>query len=391
MAVGDLVVGRPRPRVELRPEGAGEDEGIRLADEDSPAYDLERQPVEPGVAEHHAAVVDETAEPIGQSARLVGRRRDEAGQGAGGDDQARVRIDERHARRRLGQRIPRILHRAPDREHPQHSAGPDVRARELLHRLRRRPQGDHEEPRVAVERDELAGGDLPGGGEVRADPRDEHDEEPWQEHLGSVERRLRRGYPDAGEAHALGALPVTVEEGLLAPDSAQHAEARSGVGAERGQEAHLLALLPLPELERLDHEAERDREQRHPDQHEEAERDRGRQQDGGDDEVRDDAADEPREDLECPTRSQRVIRDGRNDLSGREAAPVPRLPNWPHGDRRPERAGTMPAASSARRSGGASLPPRPARRRARRAGRRSARARRRSPSTTPCWIAWPIA
>ncbi len=173
---------------------------------------------------------------------------------------------------RLGQRLGGILDRALDGEHAQHLAGTDVRARELLHRLRRRPQRDHEEPRVPVERDELAGGDLPGGGEVRADPGDEHDEEPRQEHLGRVERRLRRGDADAGDAHALGALPVAVEEGLLAADAAQHAEAGGGVGAERGQEADLLALLPLPELERLDHEAERDREQRHADQDEEAER-----------------------------------------------------------------------------------------------------------------------
>ncbi len=115
-----------------------------------------------------------------------------------------------------------------------------------------------------------------------------------------------------------GALPVAVEEGLLAPDSAQHAEAGSGVGAKGGEEPHLLALLALSKLERLDHEGERDREQRHPDQHEEAECDRRPEQDRGDDEVRDDAADEPREDLECPTRPQRIIRDGRNDLSGRE-------------------------------------------------------------------------
>ena len=170
----------------------------------------------------------------------------------------------------------------------------------------------------------------PGRGEVRADPRDEHDEEPGQEHLGRIEGRLRRGNPDAGDAHALGALPVTVEEGLLAPDSAQHAEPRGGVGAERGEEADLLALLPLPELERLDHEAERDREQRYPDQHEDAERGRGPEQDRGDDEVRDDAAHEPREDVERPTRPQRIVRDGRDNLSGRELRPhgVTRLAAW---------------------------------------------------------------
>ena len=61
---------------------------------------------------------------------------------------------------------------------------------------------------------------------MRAGPGDEHDEEPRQEHLGGVERRLRRRDPDAREAHALGAQPVAVEERLLAADAAQHAEAR---------------------------------------------------------------------------------------------------------------------------------------------------------------------
>ena len=196
-----------------------------------------------------------------------------------------------------------------------------MRARELLHRLGRGPQRDHEEPRVPVERDELAGGDLPGGGEVRADPRDEHDEEPGQEHLGRVERRLRRRDPDAGDAHALGALLVAVEEGLLAADSAQHAEAGGGVGAERGEEADLLALLPLPTLERLDHEAERDREQRHADQDEEAERrSRSLSRITATTKYETMPPDEPREDVERPTRPQRVVRDGRDDLSGRELA-----------------------------------------------------------------------
>ena len=71
-----------------------------------------------------------------------------------------VGVDERHAGRRLGQRVGGILDRALDGEHAQHPAGPDERAGELLHRLRRRPQRDHEEPRVPVERDELAGRDL---------------------------------------------------------------------------------------------------------------------------------------------------------------------------------------------------------------------------------------
>ena len=85
-----------------------------------------------------------------------------------------------------------ILDRPLDGEDAQHLAGTDVGARELLHRLGRRPQRNDEEPRIPVEGDQLARGDLPRGGEMRADPRDEDDEEPRQEHLRRVERRLRR-------------------------------------------------------------------------------------------------------------------------------------------------------------------------------------------------------
>ena len=171
------------------------------------------------------------------------------------------------------------------------------------------PERDHEEPRVAVERDELAGGDLPGGREVRADPGDEDDEEPGQQHLRGVEGRLRRRHPDAGDADALGALPVAVEEDLLAADAAQDAETGCSVGAERRQQADLLALLPLPALQRLDHEAEREHEQRHAEQDEEAER-RSRSRAGsprrrGTTTI---AAGEPREDLEGSTGPQGVVR-----------------------------------------------------------------------------------
>ena len=72
----------------------------------------------------------------------------------------------------------------------------------------------------------------------------------------------------------LRALAVAAEEHALAADAAQHAQAGHGVGAERGQLADLLALLPLPALERLDDDAERRGEDGHADQDDEAEHDR---------------------------------------------------------------------------------------------------------------------
>ena len=155
---------------------------------------------------------------------------------------------------------------------------------------------------------------------MRADPRHEHDEEPRQEHLGGVERRLRRRDLDAGEANALGAQLVAVEERLLAADAAQHAQARGGVRAERRQLADLLALLALALLQRLDHDAERERQHRHAEQDEQPELRRGREQDDRDDDVRDDAAGEPRQDVEGAAGPQRVVRHDGDDLARRQLA-----------------------------------------------------------------------
>ena len=152
------------------------------------------------------------------------------------------------------------------------------------------PQRDHEEGRVAVERDQLAGADRPVEREARAEPGHEHDEEARHEHLRRVERRLRQRDAHAGAADLLRAVAVAVEERLLAADPAQHAQARGRVGAERGQLADLLALLALARLQRLDHVPSSEHEHRHADQHDEPEHDRRREQDDGDDDVRDDRA-----------------------------------------------------------------------------------------------------
>ena len=133
---------------------------------------------------------------------------------------------------------------------------------------------------------------------MRAEPRNEHDKEPREQHLGGIEGRLRRRDPDAGDANVLGALPVPVEESLLSTDTPQDAKAGGGVGTESGQQAYLLPLLPLARLERFDHTAEREHEQWQAQQDDEAECDGRGEQDGCDHDVRDDPAHEPCEDLE---------------------------------------------------------------------------------------------
>jgi hypothetical protein len=53
-----------------------------------------------------------------------------------------------------------------------------------------------------------------------------------------------------GLPHPLGLPPVAVDEGALAADAAQHAQARDRVGAEGGEAAKRLPLVGLPPVQR---------------------------------------------------------------------------------------------------------------------------------------------
>ena len=221
--------------------------------------------------------------------------------------------------------VGRIGHERLDPQHVDHPAGADERPRDLVDRLPGGAQRNHEEGGVSVEGDEVARVDRPGEDEPRTDPGDDDDEDARQQHLGCVERRLRRRDANAGTPDALGALAVAIVERLLASDSAQDPEPGGGVGSERRQPADLLALRSLPRLERADHGAERDDEDRDPDQHREPQLDGAREEDHGDDDVRDDRPGEPRGDVERPAGAERVVRHRGDHLSGRVPA-ADRLP-----------------------------------------------------------------
>lgn len=113
----------------------------------------------------------------------------------------------------------------PARSHP--GAG------QLVDELRRRAQRHREERRVPVEGHQLTGGDLPGDGQVGADAGDHDDEDPRQQHLGGIQRRLHRRESNPGETHPLRLRRIPGEEGVLAADAAQHAQPGDGVGTER--------------------------------------------------------------------------------------------------------------------------------------------------------------
>ena len=118
-------------------------------------------------------------------------------------------------------------------------------------------------------------------------------------------------------ARARAALAlVVVEEDVLAPDAAQDAQAGDGVRAQGGQAARGLALGRLGRVQRA-HERGGERGQhRHADEHDEAQLDRGRQQDERHDDPRDDRAHEAREDVEGPADAHRVGGHGVDHVAG---------------------------------------------------------------------------
>ena len=164
-----VVVGRPAPRVELRAQLPGEEDGVGLADHDPAPNGVRVQVGKLHLPEQDAVVAAEAPEPVGDRGHLVGIRRDQARERARLDDQARPEIGQRHSRGRLVGRRLRLRDVALDGENLQHPAGADVGARHLVDGLGGRAEGNHKERRVAVERDQLARVDLPR--DARSAPR----------------------------------------------------------------------------------------------------------------------------------------------------------------------------------------------------------------------------
>ena len=172
------------------------------------------------------------------------------------------------------------------------------------------------------------------------------DEEPGNEDLRRVERRLRQRDVDAGLPHALraargngrgtrprrrsragraGRLPCRRRAPSSRPTSSRCARWRTCNG--------LITKL------------EQQHEHRHAEQHDEPERHRRREQDDRHHDVGDERAGEACGDVERAARADRVVRDRRDDLAGRELASNRRAASGPHGGRRPGSAGTRPGAS----------------------------------------------
>ena len=111
---------------------------------------------------------------------------------------------------------------------------------------------------------------------------------------------MHRGLPDL-----VGLRLEPVEEVLLATDAAQHAQTGDGVGGDGGGLAEAGSLRALAPLQRADEREDRKRDQRHADDHDQAEGGLLQQQDHRDGDEGDDRAGEAARDVEAPTRCAR--------------------------------------------------------------------------------------
>ena len=192
-----------------------------------------------------------------------------------------------------------------------------MRAAKPVDELGRRPQRKHEEGGVPVERDQLAYGDVALEGVPGAEPGDDEDEDSGQEHLGGVERGLDARHSVADPTDLLGLGRIPAQEGVFAADAAQHAQPGDRVGAQADQPAGLLALVGLALLQRADDEGEEGDEYRDADEDDDAEGPRRAEEDDRDDDVADDGADHPGEDVEQPAEPHRVGGDDGDDVTRR--------------------------------------------------------------------------
>ena len=239
------------------------------------------QQVEALVTDQHGGVrhLGEPAEPVGERRRLLGALRDHRREPSRRDRDAGRRVVQRDVVAQVDA-APRSAV-GDDRRDPQDVDDPartDVGAGEAVDHLGGRAQRGDQERGQAVEHHQVADVDGALDDEPRTEPGDEHDEDAGQQHLRGVECRLDPGHPDAGGAHQLRAVPVALDEGVLAADAAQHPQAGDRVGAE---------LVSLPGLVTLGRwrvcngwtSRRGGDEHRHADEDDEAERRRGAEQD----------------------------------------------------------------------------------------------------------------
>jgi hypothetical protein len=308
--------------VEAVAEPAGEQRGARVGDDDAAAYVRSWERIQRDSAQGHLVVDDLRAhpEPVGQRGGLVGPVADDGRDRAGPDDQTGTRVGEHGAgwRRVLG--LLRLDVVGCQREHATHAGRGDPAPDDLVGVLGGGAQRDHQERRVAVERDQLTGADPPLHGIPRPQPDHDDHEHPGQEHLQPVEDGLQPRDLDTGPPGGLRLAHVAVVEDLLAADAPQHPEPADDVRGGVGEVPHQVALVGTAAVQRPQQRRDEQHQHGHADQHQQPERHRGGEQDRGDQHERDHRAGEAGRDVHDLPDARQVVGADRDHLAGRHLA-----------------------------------------------------------------------
>ena len=152
------------------------------------------------------------------------------------------------------------------------------------------------------------------GAQVRHDCRENR----GQQHLARLQTGLRRGDAISRESNDVALALVVIEKDLFAAHAAQDAKSGDGVGAERRQTSGRFALGGLGGVQRLHQWCRERRQDRHTDEDNESQFDRGREENERNDDPGGDRAHEAREHVVRATDAHGVRGHRVDNVAGRD-------------------------------------------------------------------------
>lgn len=202
-------------------------------------------------------------------------------------------------------------------EHPDHPSSGHQTPGEVVSALDEVGDRYHQDGDVAVDGDQRADRDGALGRHPGGQPGHQREEEGGQADRERLDPAGHGADPVPLGLQVLRSTQVAAGHHLLAADAVEYAHAADDVAEPGGQRPLLRAVLGLRALEAFQQRPDHDREQRHPQQDHEGERDGDRQQQRGRDQVRDDGTDARTGDRQCLAHLRDVAHTDAGHLAGR--------------------------------------------------------------------------